>query len=202
VNGLARLLGLRRGGEEQPETRAGQPLRPVTLPNLIGGIRLGLLVVFLVIALPSGDGRVTSATICFVAAAAMDYLDGLTARITGQYSRLGTLMDPLVDRALVLAAALVDWKFELLPRWALAALAGRELFMLLVALVGLAKGLDIHVNWLGRLAVWPTMAAVGGALMTEGALVEVLLYVGLAGGIMATALYVKDGLRELRFVHE
>ena len=32
-----------------------------------------------------------------------DYLDGMAARITGQYSRLGALLDPLTDRALVLS---------------------------------------------------------------------------------------------------
>ena len=43
---------------EPAATRAGQPLRPLTLPNLIGYARLGLLAVFLAIALPSEDGRV------------------------------------------------------------------------------------------------------------------------------------------------
>ena len=48
-----------------------------------------------------------------------DYLDGMAARITGQYSRLGALLDPLTDRLLVLSGAIVAWEFELLPRWAL-----------------------------------------------------------------------------------
>ena len=48
-----------------------------------------------------------------------DYLDGITARVTGQYSRLGTLLDPLVDRLLVLCGVVVTWHFDLLPRWAL-----------------------------------------------------------------------------------
>ena len=55
------------------------------------------------VALSSDDGRVTAATICFTFAAAGDYLDGMLARVTGQYSRLGTLMDPFVDRAVILA---------------------------------------------------------------------------------------------------
>ena len=62
-----------------------------------------------------------------------DYLDGIAARVTGQYSRLGALLDPLVDRLLVLAGVIVCWHFELLPRWALALLAARELFMLVLA---------------------------------------------------------------------
>jgi cardiolipin synthase (CMP-forming) len=194
------VLGLRRSEAEPPETRAGQPLRPITLPNLIGYLRLGLLAAFFSVAFWSDDGRVTGATICFAVAAGADYLDGLLARLTGQYSRLGALMDPFVDRALILCGIAVGWRFELLPRWALALLAARELVMLVAVAAGLRKGLDIDINWVGRLAVWPTMAGVGGALIADLWLAEAFLYAGLAGALVATALYLRDGLRELQFV--
>ena len=191
-------MGLRRSRVQPPATRAGQPLRPFTLPNLVGYLRLVLLALFIAMAVPSSDGRATGATLCFGFAAGMDYLDGLLARLTGQYSRLGTLMDPFVDRALVLSAVAVDWKFELLPRWALAALAVRELLMLVVVAVGLRKGLDIAINWVGRLAVWPTMAGVGGILIADLWLAKALFYLGLAGTLVATAQYLRDGIGELR----
>ena len=47
-----------------------------------------------------------------------DYADGITARITGQYSRFGALLDPVVDRLLVISGVLVCFHFDLLPRWA------------------------------------------------------------------------------------
>ena len=49
-----------------------------------------------------------------------DYLDGMARALTGQYSRLGALLDPLTDRLLVCRASWCAWHFELLPRWALA----------------------------------------------------------------------------------
>src|SRR5439155_17778305 len=145
--GVARILGLRRGSEEGLGPPPDTELRPLTIPNAIGYVRTALLVAFLALALPSDDGRAAGATACFAAAAALDYIDGLAARLTGQYSRLGKLMDPLIDRALVVSGVVVDWKFQLLPRWALGALAARELFMVLVAGAGLLKGLDIDINW-------------------------------------------------------
>jgi len=66
--GKARTFGLDRSGPEPQATRAGQPLRPFTLPNLIGYARIALLAAFLVIALGSDDGRVPIATVCFAAA--------------------------------------------------------------------------------------------------------------------------------------
>jgi cardiolipin synthase len=193
----ARTFGLRRGGPEPGATRAGQPLRPLTIPNLVGYVRLGLLAAFLAIALSSDDGRVPIATAFFAIAGFADYLDGLLARLTGQYSRLGALMDPLIDRLVVLCGVIVAWKFELLPRWGLAVLVARELFMIVVVAGGLRLGLDLHINWLGRIAVWPTMSAFGTALFGWDGIDEVLLYVGLAGSLAASAQYVRDGLRAL-----
>ena len=197
-HGAGRLLGWSRGGPEPPETRAGAPLRPWTFPNLIGYVRISLLAAFLVLALSSDDGQETLATVCFGIAAGSDYLDGLVARITGQYSRLGALMDPLIDRLVVLSGVVVVWHFELLPRWALAVLVARELFMLVAVLLALRMGLDLHINWLGRLSVWPTMAAFGAALVGWDGLDEWLLYAGLAGSIAATVQYGRDALHELR----
>ena len=51
-----RLLGLDRSGPPPPQTLAGQPLRPWTVPNAIGFVRLALIPVFLVVALSSEDG--------------------------------------------------------------------------------------------------------------------------------------------------
>jgi cardiolipin synthase (CMP-forming) len=192
-----RLLGLDRSGGPPPETRRDQPLHPLTIPNAIGFLRLGLIPVFLVLALGSGDGRDTTATILFAFIAAGDYVDGMAARITGQYSRLGALLDPLTDRLLVISGAIVAWDFELLPRWALLVLAAREAFMLLLTQIALRRGLDLSVNMLGRWAVWPTMSALGLAMITETWLSELLLYVGLALTLAATARYLEDGRRAL-----
>ena len=45
-----------RSGPPPPQTQAGQPLRPWTLPNAIGFARLALIPVFLIVALSSTDG--------------------------------------------------------------------------------------------------------------------------------------------------
>jgi CDP-diacylglycerol--glycerol-3-phosphate 3-phosphatidyltransferase len=192
-----RLLGLDRSGPPPPETLRKQPLNPWTIPNAIGFVRLALIPVFLVLALNSGDGRIAIATVIFAVIAWSDYADGMAARITGQYSRLGTLLDPLTDRLLVLSGAIVCWKFELLPRWALAVLALRELFMLVLTELALRRGIDLKVNMLGRWAVWPVMSAMALSFMVETWVTDVILYIGLAMTLAATVMYVQDGLRRL-----
>jgi CDP-diacylglycerol---glycerol-3-phosphate 3-phosphatidyltransferase len=193
-----RLVGLDRSGGPPPATRRGEPLHPWTIPNAIGIARIALIPVFLVLALQSGDGRDTVATILFATVAATDWFDGMVARITGQYSRLGALLDPLTDRMLVLAGAIVTYHFELLPRWALLVLAAREAFMLVLTELALRREIDLNVNMMGRWAVWPVMGALGLAMIVETWVSEVMLYVGLAMTLAATVRYLQDGLQALR----
>jgi phosphatidylglycerophosphate synthase len=193
-----RLFGLDRSGPPRPETQAGQPLRPWTLPNAIGFARLALIPVFLVIALSSEDGTSAPAVVLFAVIGWGDYADGMAARVTGQYSRLGALMDPATDRLLVICGVVVCWHFQLLPRWALGVLALREVAMLALARYALTREVQLQINWPGRLAVAPVMGSLFFAMAGLQTLGEVLLYVGLALALAATAMYVRDGIAQLR----
>jgi CDP-diacylglycerol--glycerol-3-phosphate 3-phosphatidyltransferase len=193
-----RLLGLDRSAGAPPQTRRGQPLNPWTIPNAIGFARLALVPVFLAVGLNSGDGRSGLAFALFAFIAWSDYFDGMAARITGQYSRLGALLDPFTDRLLVVSGALVAWHYETLPRWALLVLAARELLMLVVTQVALRRGVDLSVSMLGRWAVWPVMTALALALVIESDVLDVILYLGLAMTLAATARYLQDGIRAVR----
>ena len=193
---VRRFLGLDRSGGPPAETTRGQPLNPWTIPNAIGFVRLALIPVFLVIALRSGDGREAEASIIYAVVGGSDYLDGMVARITGQYSRLGVLLDPLTDRLLVASGAVVCWHFDLLPRWALALLALREAVIFVLGQQAVRQGRALKINWPGRLGVWPTMSAVFAGLVGWDEVGAVLLYVGLVLVWWSAALYVRDGVRE------
>jgi cardiolipin synthase (CMP-forming) len=193
-----RLVGLDRSGGPPPQTRRGEPLNPWTIPNAIGFARLAIVPVFLYVGLSSGDGRSALAFVLFAIIAWSDYFDGMAARITGQYSRLGALLDPLTDRLLVVSGAIVAWHYETLPRWALALLAAREAFMLLLTQIALRHGLDLNVSMLGRWAVWPVMSALALALVIDSEVLDWVLYVGVAMTLAATARYLQDGIRAIR----
>ncbi len=130
----------------------------------------------------------------FAAAGWGDYLDGFAARLTGQFSRLGALLDPVIDRLLVISGMVVAWDFRLLPRWALALVIVRELVILALSRYSLRRGLEIRINWAGRLGVAPTMAAPFFAITGLLALARVMLYAGLLLGLLALALYVRRGV--------
>lgn len=195
---VARLFGLDRSGPPPPQTQAGSPLRPWTIPNAIGFLRLALIPVFLVVALSSREGTDALPATLFAVIGWGDYADGIAARVTRQYSRLGALMDPVTDRLLIVSGAAVCWRFDLLPRWALAVLAVRELSMLVLGRYALRRGVELRINWPGRIAVAPVMGSFFFAMVGLEWAGEVMLYVGLALALLATALYARSAVREMR----
>jgi cardiolipin synthase len=195
--GFRRQFGLDRSGPPPRQTRPGQPLRPWTIPNAVGYLRLAAIPVFLYLAFSSGDGRSAPAAVIFWLIAMGDYVDGFLARATGQYSRMGAILDPIVDRLTILSGVAVCWHFELLPRWALAVLVAREVITALLAELALRRIGELQINWLGRIAVAPVMASLFFAMVSDSWVWSAMLIVGLVLGILGTIAYVRAGMRQL-----
>jgi CDP-diacylglycerol--glycerol-3-phosphate 3-phosphatidyltransferase len=194
-----RLFGIDRSGPSPSQTRRGAPLHPWTLPNLVGYLRLASVPVFLALALQSDDGRDTAAVLLYLWITLGDYLDGFLARATGQYSRMGALLDPIVDRTAVLAGVVVCWHFELLPRWALAVLAVREVVTLVLAQMSLRRGVDIEVNWIGRIGVFLVFGGIFWSMVFDWWILRAGFVVGVAMTVAATIVYVRAA--RLRATH-
>jgi cardiolipin synthase (CMP-forming) len=192
-----RLTGIDRSGPPPEATLSGHALNPWTIPNAIDYLRLAGIPVFLIVALGSTGGHDALAVVLFGVIGWSDYLDGFLARLTGQYSRLGALLDPVVDRLLIVSGMVVCWHFKLLPRWALAIVIAREMFMLAVSRYALSKRVEIQINWAGRLGVAPIAGAPFFAMAGVHWLALIMLYVGMALGLLAAVLYVRRGAREI-----
>jgi CDP-diacylglycerol--glycerol-3-phosphate 3-phosphatidyltransferase len=92
----------------------------LNLPNLLTVARLiaapGVAVAFLYFNRPGADWF---ALLLFVSAAATDWIDGRLARAWGQQTKLGTMLDPIADKAMVVIALAVIIGFSGLAPWIL-----------------------------------------------------------------------------------
>jgi len=70
--------------------------------------------------------------------------------------------------------------------------------MLALAQHGLRHGVDIEVNWPGRVSVFPIMGGIFFAMVFAGWVPAALLIVGLGLAILATVLYARTGMRAVR----
>lgn len=84
-----------------------------TIPNILTILRLlaapGVAIMFLYFARPLADWF---ALTLFVLAAATDWLDGYLARAWRQETKIGTMLDPIADKAMVVIALLVITGFS------------------------------------------------------------------------------------------
>jgi cardiolipin synthase len=193
ARGFRRLSGLDRSGPRPRQTRRGEPLRPWTIPNAVGYLRLLAITPYLIIALGSGDGRTPVAALLYLWITLGDFIDGFLARATGQYSRLGALMDPLIDRLSVLSGVAVCWHFDLLPRWGLAIVAAREVSVLALSELAIRRGVEIEINWVGRIGALLVFGGLFWTQVIDTWVTTAIFVAGLITGLLATLIYVRSG---------
>src|SRR5437868_11306613 len=103
-------------------------------------------------------------TAVFCVAMATDWFDGRIARRSGRSSSLGSLLDPVADKLLVLATLVVLLGQRVFPAWMVALIVARELLVSGLRLAALERGVVIAARDLGKLKTWSQAiaAAVGG----------------------------------------
>jgi CDP-diacylglycerol--glycerol-3-phosphate 3-phosphatidyltransferase len=101
------------------------------------------------------------ATGLFIAAMATDFFDGRIARAQGHTSALGSLLDPIADKVLVLSVLIVLVDLDVFPGWLVAAIVAREFLISGLRLAALERGIVIEARDLGKLKTWAQAIAAG-----------------------------------------
>jgi len=110
------------------------------------------------------------ATGLFALAMATDWFDGRLARRSGRTSALGSLLDPVADKLLVLTVMIVLVGEGVFTAWIVAAIVARELLVSGLRLAALERGVVLEARDLGRLKTWTQAVAAGlGGLAAAGA---------------------------------
>jgi len=104
------------------------------------------------------------ATAVFIVAMATDQFDGWLARRQGRTTALGSLLDPIADKILVLATLVVLVDAHVFRGWMVAAIVAREFLVTGLRLAALERGVVVRARDLGKLKTWAqaTAAAIGG----------------------------------------
>ena len=101
------------------------------------------------------------ATGLFALAMATDWFDGRLARRSGRTSALGSLLDPVADKLLVLTVMIVLVGEGVFTAWIVAAIVARELLVSGMRLAALERGVVLEARDLGRLKTWTEAVAAG-----------------------------------------
>ncbi len=108
-------------------------------------------------------------TAVFCVAMATDWFDGRIARRTGQTSQIGSLLDPIADKLLVMTTLIVLIDQHVFPAWMVAAIVARELLISGLRQAAVERGVVIAARDLGKLKTWAQAIAAGvGGLAAAG----------------------------------
>jgi cardiolipin synthase (CMP-forming) len=173
------------------QSRAG---RIVTVPNLLSVLRLAGVPLFLYLLLgPRADGW---AILVLAVGGFTDWLDGKLARLLGQYSRLGALLDPAVDRLYILAALVALGVRDVVPWWAVVALVCRDLVLGATLPVLRRRGYGPYrVTYIGKGATFLLLYAFPLLLLGQGTgwFADLARPFGYGFAVWGTALYLYSG---------
>jgi cardiolipin synthase (CMP-forming) len=135
--------------------------RIVTLPNVLTILRMVLIPIFVSLLFYQ---RFVTALAVFVVAGATDGLDGLLARRFDQQSQLGTILDPIADKLMLVTAFVVLsmrgvfpqplTKHLPVPFWVTVAVISRDVFIIVgAAAINIMTGFrGFRPSWLGKLS--------------------------------------------------
>ena len=115
----------------------------MTIPNFITMVRIILAPVFVIYLI---NEQFTSALIVFVICTVSDGMDGMVARLFNQKSKLGSYLDPLADKLLLVAAFLVLAAMGHLPVWLTVTVIARDVTILLGVLVIHLNKQELHIR--------------------------------------------------------
>ncbi|WP_027503126.1 CDP-alcohol phosphatidyltransferase family protein [Rhodococcus sp. UNC363MFTsu5.1] len=165
--------------------------RIVTVPNLLSAVRLVGVPLFVYLLLgPHADGW---ALAILMLSGFTDWADGKLARLLNQSSRLGALLDPLVDRLYVVSTLVAFAIRGIIPWWVAAVLIGRDVILALTLPIYRRRGLPPPaVLYLGKAATFALMFALPLILAAQGdwAFAPIARAWGYALLVWGTGLYV------------
>ena len=170
------------------------------VPNLLSFLRLvGVPYFFWLIAERNNYGY---AIVVLIVSGFTDWLDGYAARKLNQQTRLGELMDPLVDRLYVIAAILALVITDELPLVFLVLFLARDLYMIVLVWLLKQRGYSgFPVHFIGKAAtmnlLWAFPLVLLGTYQTvPGVLAHNLAFAFLIWGLAlywyGAALYTKQ----------
>ena len=133
------------------------PDRVLTVPNLLSVVRLVLMPVFIYVLLVAHAHGWAVAILMF--SGASDWADGKIARTLNQSSKLGTLLDPAVDRLYMVTVPIVLAVAGIVPWWFVATLVVRDGLLAATLPVLRSRGLSaLPVTYMGKAATFALMS--------------------------------------------
>lgn len=130
----------------------------------------------------------------FVLAGLTDFFDGFIARTWDERTKLGSIIDPLADKMLTLAAFLGLMSQGAASPWAIFLILTREFFITGLRVVAVSEGKEVSASFIGKLKTTVQLIAIGFLIM-HWPFASLLLWAAVAITIYSGYEYTKEYIK-------
>lgn len=176
----------------------------LNLPNILAMFRILLAPLMLWFMIDRGNPLFSGwdpswldyfAGLIFVIASVTDFFDGYIARSWNQMTKLGSILDPLADKMLVLAGFIGLIVLDRASAFAIFLILSREFFITGLRVVAVSEGRDVSSTMAGKIKTVVQMIAIGFLVM-NWPFGEELLWLAVVLTLYSGYEYVRDYFRQ------
>jgi len=181
-----------------------QKERLLNLPNTLAFARVLLAPLIFFILIHSGQFEKSGihiswinyfAALLFVIAGVTDFFDGFIAREWDESTKLGSIIDPLADKMLMLAGFLGLMYLGRADAWAVFLILTREFFITGLRVAAVAEGKNVSASIYGKIKTLFQLIAIGFLIM-QWPFGEALLWISVALTLYSGYEYTRDYFRD------
>ena len=182
----------------------------INLPNILAGFRIllaPLMLLFLIYqngcgfeSCPFNNINIHQswydyfAGLIFVIASITDFFDGYIARNWNQMTKLGSILDPLADKMLMLAGFIGLLVLDRADAFAIFLILSREFFITGLRVVAVSEGKEVASTMVGKVKTVVQMIAIGFLIM-QWPLATQLLWLAVILTLYSGYEYIRDYFR-------
>jgi len=174
--------------------------KTLNTPNILALLRIALAPLMLWILIDRSNPLFASwhpswfdyfAGLIFVIASVTDFFDGYIARTWNQMTKLGSILDPLADKMLMLAGFLGLILIDRASVWAVFLILSREFFITGLRVMAVAEGKEVAASMAGKIKTVVQMIAIGFLIM-NWPFATALLWIAVALTLYSGYEYTKE----------
>ena len=186
----------------------------LTIPTILTWVRIFILPIIVVIFyIPDNylvmESKNLIATIIFIFAAVTDYLDGYLARLLKQETSFGAFLDPVADKAIVVACLVILVFLHRTFWWGAIVIISREIAISALrewmAQIGNKK--NIAVAYIGKIKTTIQMIAIGlllfdyhGAVINSNYLGNICMVIAVITTIISMLYYLHQAHKQFKHI--
>jgi cardiolipin synthase len=172
----------------------------MNIPNFLTLIRLFLIPVFTMVFFSGNTNSIINSVIIFAIAGITDVVDGYIARKYNLITKIGTVLDPLADKLMLLTVLTCLVVKAFIPLWVLIVVAVKEFLMIFAGILLYSQDEVVPSNGFGKISTFLFYMSIFSLAFQLPAAIY-LMYIAVTSTLIAFIFYLRNYLVNRKVSH-